>query len=220
MLLKRDEIVHGLITELDGYRQLAADLTGADRETPTRCTGWTVADVTAHVTGVVVDITGGRLDGAGTQEWYDRQVEERRRTPPALVVEELALAIPAMRDLATQVFLPSWDEPGPPGVPGTIGSITLSLWAGIYIHTDDVLAALGRPPRKGPGLHAAIAHILEAWDAAKWGPVWLALDGMDELRLAGGGRRISGDPLAFVLSATGRADPRSVGLDASVNVYA
>jgi hypothetical protein len=33
-------------------------------------------------------------------------------------------------------------------------------------------------------------------------------------------RRITGDPLAFVLAATGRADPEILGLDASVNVFA
>ena len=220
MLLERDEVVDGLITELDGYRRLAAGLTGADWATPTRCTGWTVADVTAHVTGVVADITGGRLDGAGTQEWYDRQVEERRLTPPALVVEELAAAIPVMRDVAERVFLPSWDEPGPPGVPGTIGSITLSLWAGFYIHTEDVLAALGRPPQRGPGLYAAVAHVCEAWDGESWGPVTLGLDGMEEISVAGGGSRITGDALTFVLCASGRADPGTVGLDAAVNIYA
>lgn len=219
VLLGRDEVVAGLIAELDGYRGLAAGLTDPDWGTPTRCPGWTVADLTAHVTGVVADITSGRLDGVGTQEWYDRQVEERRGTPPGVVVEELATAIPVMRDVATRLFVPNWDAPGPPGVPGTIGSIALSLWAGFYIHAEDVLAALGRPPRRGPGLGAAVAHICEAWDADRWGPVSLALDGMEEVVVAGGGRRITGDPLAFVLSATGRADPGRVGLDAAVNVY-
>jgi hypothetical protein len=30
---------------------------------------------------------------------------------------------------------------------------------------------------------------------------------------------VSGDPLAFVLAATGRSDPGALGLDESVNVY-
>jgi len=37
---------------------------------------------------------------------------------------------------------------------------------------------------------------------------------------AGKGRRITGDPLEFVLVATGRADPARIGLDPSVNIYA
>jgi hypothetical protein len=35
----------------------------------------------------------------------------------------------------------------------------------------------------------------------------------------GSGRRVTGDPHQFVLVATGRADPATLGLDESVNVY-
>ena len=35
-----------------------------------------------------------------------------------------------------------------------------------------------------------------------------------------GSRRVTGDPLSFVLAATGRADPAVLGLDPTVNVYA
>jgi len=37
---------------------------------------------------------------------------------------------------------------------------------------------------------------------------------------SGGGQRITGDPLAFILAATGRADPTPLGLDDTVNIYA
>jgi enediyne biosynthesis protein E11 len=219
-LLERDEVVAGLTAELEGFRGVVADLSEAGWRTPTRCTGWTIADVTAHVTGVVADITTGRLDGAGTQAWYDRQVAERRGRPPGAVVEELAEVIPTLQGVAEQVLLPSWDAPAPPGIPGTVGLVTLSLWAGVYIHTEDVLAALARPPRQGPGLRAAVEYICEAWDAPRWGPVTVALDGMEEISVAGGGRRVTGDALVFVLSASGRSEPGLVGLDPSVNIYA
>ena len=35
----------------------------------------------------------------------------------------------------------------------------------------------------------------------------------------GGGQRVTGDPLEFVLAATGRTDPGALGLDETVNVY-
>ena len=37
--------------------------------------------------------------------------------------------------------------------------------------------------------------------------------------VGGGGRRITGDPLAFVLVATGRGDPAPSALDETVNIY-
>jgi hypothetical protein len=53
-----------------------------------------------------------------------------------------------------------------------------------------------------------------------WESATLAFDGLPEFPVSGGGRRIDGDALQFVLVATGREDPASLGLDASVNLYA
>ena len=48
----------------------------------------------------------------------------------------------------------------------------------------------------------------------------LSLDGIDEVAIGGGGdRRVTGDPLTFVLVATGRANPSALGLDDTVNIY-
>jgi hypothetical protein len=57
-----------------------------------------------------------------------------------------------------------------------------------------------------------------------WGPAVLALDGLPEFPVRGGGNgtggsRFTGDPLAFVLAATGRTEPGPVGLDESANIY-
>jgi hypothetical protein len=52
-----------------------------------------------------------------------------------------------------------------------------------------------------------------------WGPATLVLDGMPPRDIGGGGPTVTGDPYQFLLVASGRADPASLGLDASVNVY-
>ena len=53
-----------------------------------------------------------------------------------------------------------------------------------------------------------------------WGPATVAVDGMEEFPVSGGGgQRITGDPLEFVLVATGRKDPSALGLDETVNIY-
>ena len=51
------------------------------------------------------------------------------------------------------------------------------------------------------------------------GPATLALDGVDEMTIAAGGPRITGDPLVFALVATGRAAPGVLSLDESVNIF-
>ncbi len=47
----------------------------------------------------------------------------------------------------------------------------------------------------------------------------LLLDGMEEFPVSGGGQAIAGDPMTFILVSTGRAEPRLIGLDESVNIY-
>ena len=66
-------------------------------------------------------------------------------------------------------------------------------------------------------------HAADLLGKRGWGPAVLALDGLEAVAMGGGGgsaRHVTGDPLAFVLVATGRADPIPLGLDASVNVFA
>ena len=50
-------------------------------------------------------------------------------------------------------------------------------------------------------------------------PATLALDGLEEYPVSGGGPAVTGDVLQFVLVATGRADPAVIGLDETVNIY-
>ena len=56
-------------------------------------------------------------------------------------------------------------------------------------------------------------------DRDGWRAATLAFDGMPVIEVSGGGEKITGDTLAFVLAATGRADPATVGLDETVNIY-
>ena len=219
MTLAQDEVVNGLVTELRSLRGLVATLTEDEWATPTRCEGWTVADIAAHVTGVGADITAGRLEGIDTQPWYDRQVAERRGRPPQALVEELDHVIAATDELMAAFDEAAWNGPAVPGIAGTLGAAILSLWCGIYIHNEDILAALRRAPQRGPGLHAAVAHISEALTDRGWGPATLALEGVGDVAIGGGGRRIEADPLTFTLVASGRADPALLGVDPRVNIY-
>jgi uncharacterized protein (TIGR03083 family) len=220
MSLGRDDVVAGLPAEMSRFRALIASGTDDEWAAPTRCEGWTVADVAAHITGVMADITAGRLEGVDTQPWYDRQVAERRGRPKHDIVEELDAAIGATASLLEILDGAAWSGPAAPGVDGTLGTAMQGLWAGIYIHAEDVAAAMGRPPQRGPGLRAALDHVVDALTTRGWGPVTLELEDVGVLDVGGGGRRITTDALMFVLVASGRADPSILGVDDGVNVYA
>ena len=70
-------------------------------------------------------------------------------------------------------------------------------------------------------LRACVSHLAQLLTDKEWAPATLRFDGLGEFPVSdGGGRVIDGDPLEFVLVATGRADPATLGLDDSVNVYA
>jgi uncharacterized protein (TIGR03083 family) len=220
MTLPKAEVVHGLAEEMQQFHDLIAASSDEAWHRPTRCERWSVGDLAAHVTGVMADITAGRIDGIGTQAWYDRQVEDRRNQEPSAVAEELAGVIEPTRAFMTRLPQAAWDGPAPTGVAGTLGGAVQALWCGIYIHGEDVRAALGAPAARGAGLRAAVHQVADAWQLSGWGPTTLDLEGIEEVVVGEGGRRINGDPLSFVLAATGRGDPGSFGLDPRVNLYA
>jgi uncharacterized protein (TIGR03083 family) len=56
------------------------------------CPEWRTKDVFAHVIGIAVDTMSGRIEGAGTNEWTQRQVDERHDHSVEQLVTEWAEA--------------------------------------------------------------------------------------------------------------------------------
>jgi uncharacterized protein (TIGR03083 family) len=219
MPLSRQEVVPGLVDEYAAFRELLLSLDESEWHKSTRCEGWEVADVAAHVTGTLTEIINGRLDGLGDPERIQATVDERRGRTAAEVADELEQG-----RVAGQAILATFDDDawvGPsPGGDFSLGEGVEALWYDTYVHAEDIRSAIGRPSETGPGLRASVSHLADLLTTAGWGPATLALDGVDEFAVSGGGgRRVTGDPLPFVLVATGRADPASLGLDETVNVY-
>jgi hypothetical protein len=149
-----------------------------------------------------------------------RQVDERRGRSPAELADELDADAKIAADLVAGFDDSTWNGPAPAGIPGTLGEGVEALWYDAYLHADDIRAAIGRSSERGPGLRASVSHVVDELERRGWGPATLALDGMPETNVGGGGgRRITGDALEFTLVATGRRDPSTLGLDASVNIY-
>jgi uncharacterized protein (TIGR03083 family) len=221
MVLTRADASQGYVDELQAFETLIRPLSDAEWTTPSRCDGWTVADLAAHITGTLADITGGRLEGQGTPEVTARQVEERRGRTPTEVADELAGVTKAGADLLAVFDDDAWAAPSPGGYDGTLGQAIEALWYDTFLHADDIRAALGRPGEAGTGggVRVAVKHLTEILDRDGWGKATVALDGIEEFNVGGGGQKITGDPMTFVLAATGRGNPAALGLDETVNVY-
>jgi hypothetical protein len=125
-----------------------------------------------------------------------------------------------LRNLASVINDDVWNGPSP--VPDlTMRQGILTLIYDLYVHNDDIRAAVGMPPVSGGlGLDASVEYLSEQLDERGWGPATLALDGMDKVDIGRGGDLVTGDAREFVLVATGRAGPSGFGLDETVNIYA
>ncbi len=217
--LDRAQTSSEFLAELDNFRDLIGSLDSAALETPTRCAGWTVRNVAGHMVVQMTDVVEGRLDGLGTPEATARQAQERAGRSS----EELAAELAEDRARAAEMLAlfddAAWNGPVQSDYPGTLGDGILALYYDAYLHADDIRAALGMPSVRSAGLKASVHHVADALADKGWGPATLALDGVDVIDIGGGGEKITGDPLEFVLVATGRADPSPWGLDESVNIY-
>jgi uncharacterized protein (TIGR03083 family) len=217
--LPREEVTTGLQDEYGRFEELIRSLDADDLTQRSRCAGWTAGDVAAHVIGTMADITSGRFDRLnpeGTQE----NVDERKGRSPAELADELQRVQKLGADILATFNDEVWEGPAPGDLGIPMGEGVEALWYDAYVHGEDIRAALGRPATTGPGLRASVSHVADLLTGREWGPATLALDGIEEFRVSGGGgRRVTGDPFEFVLVATGRSDPAAFGLDHTVNVY-
>lgn len=220
MTLPREEVIAGLQDELGRFGELVSSLSPDELERPTRCAGWTTRDLVSHVVGNLADITNGRFDRLGNPEGQQAVVDERKGRSAAELVDELEQVSKAGNDIMSSIDDAAWSGPAPGDLGIPMGEGVEALWYDAYVHGEDIRAALGRPPTNGAGLRASVSHLADLLTNQGWGPATIAMDGMEEFKVSGGGgKRVTGDPLDFVLVGTGRKDPSTLGLDETVNVY-
>jgi uncharacterized protein (TIGR03083 family) len=215
--LPREEVVAGLIDELAQFEALVRSLDAGDWEAPSRCGGWTAGDVAGHVVGQLADVTAGRFDGLGSPEVTARQVEERRGRTPVELADELAEVSKVADAILGSFDDAAWTAPGPTG--GPLGDGVEALWFDASLHADDIRDAVGRSSDMGSGVRVAISHLAVVLTEQGYVPTTLALDGVEEFAVSGGGPPITGEPTQFILVATGRGAPEPLGLDETINVY-
>jgi uncharacterized protein (TIGR03083 family) len=213
-------VSEGLVKELANFEELIRSVDTESWAAPTRCAGWSVADVAAHVVGSMVDVIEGRVDGLGTEAVTAREVNERKGRSNADLADELARTTKLVAETLTVFDEAAWEAPAPGGYEGTLGDGVEALWYDAWLHGDDIRAALGQPTAHGRGVRAAVSHVGFELGKRGWGPAVLDFDGVGRFEVKGGsGHVVSGDAVAFVLEATGRA-PAGSGPGAPLDIYA
>ena len=220
MTLDRATVLAGIPDELGAFGQLLGSLRADDLTTPSRCAGRTVADIAGHVIGTAVDLSQGRLAGLGTPEALRRQAHERAGRTPRELADELATAGPALSAVLASLSEDAWAGPATGNPQHTLGFGVEAIWFDAYLHGDDIRDALGLSSARGEGLRCTVHHVAGHLEHQDWGPATIALDCIERIEIGGGGPEITGDPLEFVLAATGRREPSDHGFDAVINVYA
>ncbi len=214
MELTFKQVVAGLLDEYEAFASLIRGMSPAQWVFPTRCPGWAVRDVAGHVTGSAMDSARGVI---GTRV-PDEQARDLRRHEPAELSAMLTAVAARMGPVLLSLSASDWERPSPVR-DRTVANGVLTLWYDAYVHGDDIRSALGQPGQRGPGLAASVRWVRAELERKGWGGARLLLHGMDEITVGKGGPDVRGDPLRFVLAASGRADPAELGLDESVNVY-
>jgi uncharacterized protein (TIGR03084 family) len=226
------DVLDDLAAQHAELRELLDGLTGADWARPSRCDGWTVADVVLHLAQtdeLAVASASGRFDaglaelasGVGPAVDVDdgagRMVERDRGAPPAAVfarwraASEGVDAVLAGADPHERV---QW-------VAGRLTARTLASTrlAECWIHTGDVGSAFGIPPSNTPRLR----HVARlAWRTLPYAftRAGRELSGPVEFRLGEwvfspeepAATVVTGDALDLCLVAGQRADARDTGL--------
>src|SRR5439155_47025 len=121
MTLSRDQVITGTEAELRRFAELIRSLDDGAWAKDTRCAGWTVADVAAHVTGTLADIAGGRFAELATGNPSERQATERRGRSQKELADELRESAESTLRVASTFDDEAWAGPAPGGLPGTLG---------------------------------------------------------------------------------------------------
>ena len=140
-----------------GVRQRVNELVAAasDRagDSVPACPEWRVRDLVAHIAGVVDDVLGGRLEGAGTAAWTASQVEARRSVSMEEVLAEWNAQATKLEG--------TLDSFGPAGHQMVMDVVT---------HEHDLRSALGAPgARDSDAVAIGVDWLLRAYQMASGG---------------------------------------------------
>jgi uncharacterized protein (TIGR03083 family) len=236
--IEQKEIVEGLAEERERLASWLGALPHESWNAASMCEGWRVRDVVSHLVGNCADVQAQNMDGIGSPAYAARQIAERADRTPAQLLEEWETVGPGVEAIYAAMPPELWAlDIG--GVIGRVGDGVLRHLEDLWVHAQDVRIPLGADPTAGPGMTAALELICvelpKELTGAGVGALELSFpDFQKTISIGDDGPavHVGGDPLAFVLVATGRqalsaavaegrlvVEPDVPGLEQRLNIY-
>ncbi len=209
--MEQAEVVAGLREERERLTSYLKTLPEGAWVHDSLCEGWQVRDVVSHLTGICADIVNQNFAGLGSVEYNQRHLDDRKDATPEQLLAEWDEKAPICEAQFEAMPPELWNMEMPRPM-GSVGLGVLRQLEDLWIHAQDIRIPLGQEPTAGPGLTGTLDLVghelgrLIGKHAPHVGA--LELDFADfHTVVQGPGAdtiRISGDPVAFALVASGR----------------
>lgn len=190
------------------YRDVRSAFTAAVQALPDEafgrkipaCNVWSVKDLVAHASGVVDDVTNGRLDGAGSDPWTELQVKAAKDVPVAELLARWSEQAPNLETLLSN---------SPPSM------MTARLVIDMVTHLWDLAGVTGKRPEKDAAFTFALNGYASAFGhrikKAELPAVRLSSGTWDYVAGAGNAEvTVEADDVEFFRGLSGRRSERQV----------
>lgn len=127
-----------------------AGLPEADWDGPTLCEGWSVKDLMSHTIGIQADVAAQRLEGVGTVEQNQRQVDERAAKSPKELLAEWEIEGKNLEEGVEALPDEMWNLEFTQNF--TIGQSLQRMVEDLWVHEQDIRIPRGDEPTTGRAL--------------------------------------------------------------------
>jgi uncharacterized protein (TIGR03083 family) len=239
-MVTQQRIADELQAERESLTAYLESLPEAAWDKQSLCTEWTVKELMAHTIGIASDVANRRLDGVGTAEANQRQVDERAERSPRELLDEWKTEGKLLEDGVRELDDDFWNAPYSDNF--TVGGALQRMVEDIWVHGQDIRIPLGDETTAGPAMISTLevgSRDLEnrlprlAPDVGtvviKTGDFTSTVKGAGSTDVV-----ISGDPVTLGLVSTGRIsladavkdgklsvspDGPAAGLAEAINIY-
>jgi uncharacterized protein (TIGR03083 family) len=206
----RERIAQELRTEREALTAYLESLPEAAWDKQSLCTDWTIKQLMAHTIGIASDVANRRLDGVGSPEANQRQVDERAERTPRELLDEWAAEGKLLEDGILELDDDFWNAPYTENF--TVGHALQRMVEDIWVHGQDIRIPLGDETTSGPALVSTLevgSRDLEnrlPLHAPEIGRVTIQAGAFSSSVPGPGDKEVtvSGDPITLGLVSTGR----------------
>jgi uncharacterized protein (TIGR03083 family) len=220
----QQRIADELRTERERLAAYLEGLPEAAWDKESLCEGWTVKDLMAHVVGIASDVANRRLDGVGSAEQNQRQVDERKGRSPRELLDEWKTEGALLEDGVRTLDDDFWNAPYSENF--NVGQALQRMVEDIWTHGQDIRIPLGDGTEAGPGtistlevgsreLEVRLPRLAPSVGsvAIDTGDFSSSVDGPGDIAVT-----ITGDPVALALVSTGRIPLEDATTDGSLKI--